>query len=126
MCAPDDGWRYHPKYVEQFSRKKNELCKVASRWKCIKSLYVIQIIMNPLKRTYLFSLEEKHVQRRTWFQTTTFITLIEINSWDNFLFIKQYVHYPYVYKKTALCLLLHVSAELRHNHEVCTLIFKTH
>ena len=22
VCAPDDGWRYHPKYVEQFSRNK--------------------------------------------------------------------------------------------------------
>ena len=22
MCAPDDGWRYHLKHVEQFSRKK--------------------------------------------------------------------------------------------------------
>jgi len=22
ICAPDDGWRYHPKHVEQFSRNK--------------------------------------------------------------------------------------------------------
>ena len=22
MCTPDDGWRYHPKHVEQFSRNK--------------------------------------------------------------------------------------------------------
>ena len=22
VCAPDDGWRYHPKHVEQFSRNK--------------------------------------------------------------------------------------------------------
>jgi hypothetical protein len=21
ICAPDDGWRYHPKYVEQFPYK---------------------------------------------------------------------------------------------------------
>ena len=22
VCAPDDGWKYHPKHVEQFSRNK--------------------------------------------------------------------------------------------------------
>ena len=23
VCTPDDGWRYHPKHVEQFSDKIN-------------------------------------------------------------------------------------------------------
>ena len=32
--APDDGWRYHPKHVEQFP-DINKLCKVASCWICI-------------------------------------------------------------------------------------------
>jgi len=31
VCAPDDGWRYLPKHVEQFS-DINKLCKVASCW----------------------------------------------------------------------------------------------
>ena len=31
ICAPDDGWRYHPKHVEQFP-DINKLCKVASCW----------------------------------------------------------------------------------------------
>ena len=31
VCAPDDGWRYHPKYVEQFP-DINKLCIVASYW----------------------------------------------------------------------------------------------
>ena len=31
VCAPDDGWRYHPKHVEQFP-DINKLCKVASCW----------------------------------------------------------------------------------------------
>ena len=31
LCAPDDGWRYHPKHVEQFP-DINKLCKVASCW----------------------------------------------------------------------------------------------
>jgi hypothetical protein len=31
VCAPDDGWKYHPKHVEQFP-DVNELCDVASFW----------------------------------------------------------------------------------------------
>jgi len=28
VCAPDDGWRYHPKHVEKFP-EINKLCNVA-------------------------------------------------------------------------------------------------
>jgi hypothetical protein len=31
ICAPDDGWKYHPKHVEQFP-DINGLCNVASCW----------------------------------------------------------------------------------------------
>jgi hypothetical protein len=31
VCAPDDGWYYHPKHVEQFP-DINKLCNVASCW----------------------------------------------------------------------------------------------
>jgi hypothetical protein len=31
VCAPDDGWRYHLKHVEQFP-DVNKLCNVASWW----------------------------------------------------------------------------------------------
>jgi hypothetical protein len=31
VCAHDDGWKYHPKHVEQFS-DINKLCNVASCW----------------------------------------------------------------------------------------------
>ena len=27
-CVPDNGWRYHPKHVEQFT-DTNKVCKVA-------------------------------------------------------------------------------------------------
>jgi hypothetical protein len=30
-CAPDDGWRCHPKHVEQFP-DVTKLCKAASCW----------------------------------------------------------------------------------------------
>jgi hypothetical protein len=31
VCTPDDGWKYHPKHVEQFP-DINKLCNVASCW----------------------------------------------------------------------------------------------
>jgi len=31
VCAPDDGWRYHPKHVEKFL-EINKLCNVVSCW----------------------------------------------------------------------------------------------
>jgi len=31
VCAPDDGWKYHPKHVEQFP-DINKMCSVASCW----------------------------------------------------------------------------------------------
>jgi hypothetical protein len=31
VCAPDDGWKYHPKHVEQFP-DINKLCNDASCW----------------------------------------------------------------------------------------------
>jgi hypothetical protein len=31
VCAPDVGWKYHPKHVEQFP-DINKLCNVASCW----------------------------------------------------------------------------------------------
>jgi hypothetical protein len=31
VCAPDDGWKYHPKHVEQFP-DINKLCNVVACW----------------------------------------------------------------------------------------------
>jgi len=31
VCAPDDGWKYHPKHVEHFP-DINKPCNVASFW----------------------------------------------------------------------------------------------
>ena len=31
FCAPDDGWRNHPKHVEHFT-EINKLCNLASCW----------------------------------------------------------------------------------------------
>jgi hypothetical protein len=38
VCAPDDGWKYHPKRVEQYP-DKNKLCYVAYSWIYIGILY---------------------------------------------------------------------------------------
>jgi hypothetical protein len=35
VCAPDDGWKYHPKHVEQFP-DINKMFNVASFWIYIK------------------------------------------------------------------------------------------
>ena len=55
VCAPDDGWKYHPKHVEQFS-DINKLCNVASCWIYIGILlgaqyilHISRIRVNPLK-----------------------------------------------------------------------------
>jgi hypothetical protein len=37
VCAPDDGWKYHPKHAEQFP-DINKLCNVAYCW--IYTLYI--------------------------------------------------------------------------------------
>jgi hypothetical protein len=38
ISAPDDGWRYHPKHVEQF-RDINKLYVVASCWKLLTYIH---------------------------------------------------------------------------------------
>jgi hypothetical protein len=47
VCAPDYGWKYHPKYVEQFA-DINKLCNVAFCWIYIGILlgahYILPII----------------------------------------------------------------------------------
>jgi hypothetical protein len=46
LCAPDDGWKYHPKYVEHFP-DINKPCNVASCWIYIgillKAHYILHI-----------------------------------------------------------------------------------
>jgi hypothetical protein len=38
ICAPDDGWKYHPKHLEQFP-DINKLCDVASCWIYLRCTY---------------------------------------------------------------------------------------
>jgi hypothetical protein len=42
VCAPDDGWKYHPKHVEQFPNI-NKLCNVASCW-----IYIGILLAHPI------------------------------------------------------------------------------
>jgi hypothetical protein len=55
VYAPDDGWKYHPKYVEQFP-DINKLCRVASCW--------IYIGILQLQRPYTLTLWESSHQKR--------------------------------------------------------------
>jgi hypothetical protein len=45
VCAPDDGWKYQPKRVEQFP-DINKLCNVASCWIYIGILLGDYYILN--------------------------------------------------------------------------------
>jgi hypothetical protein len=46
VCAPDDGWKYHPKHAEQFP-DINKLCNVASCWIYILTKYVPINVKSP-------------------------------------------------------------------------------
>jgi len=50
VCAPDDGWKYHPIHVEQFP-EINKLCNDASCWKCT-GIYLT--MHGPLKVKFVF------------------------------------------------------------------------
>jgi len=45
ICTPDDGWRYHPKHVEQFA-DVNKLYIAASCWIIIDTYYAIHGPLN--------------------------------------------------------------------------------
>jgi len=45
VCAPDDGWRYHPKHVEQFP-DTIKMCNVTSCWIYIGIIKTHIIIFN--------------------------------------------------------------------------------
>jgi len=57
VCAPDDGWKYHPKHVEQFP-DINKLCNVASCWLYIGILlgahYILHISRIRVKVFYAY------------------------------------------------------------------------
>jgi hypothetical protein len=44
-CAPDYGWKYHPKHVEQFP-DINKLCNVVSCW--IYEYIEILLVAHPI------------------------------------------------------------------------------
>jgi hypothetical protein len=55
VCAPDGGWKYQPKHVEQFT-DINKLCNVASCWIYIGILLgahpILHISRISVKRLY--------------------------------------------------------------------------
>jgi len=55
LWAPDDGWSYHPKHVEQFA-DINKLCIVASCWTIIDTYYAMH---GPLNIKYSLLTERK-------------------------------------------------------------------
>jgi hypothetical protein len=64
VCAPDDGWKYHPKYLEHFP-DINKLGNVASFWIYIGIL---------LEAHYFLHISRIGV-KASWFSTPTDLTL---------------------------------------------------
>jgi hypothetical protein len=65
MCsrlAMDDGWKYHPKHVEQFP-DINKLCNVASCW--IYEYIGILLGANPLLHISRIRVNKIHIHRET-------------------------------------------------------------
>jgi hypothetical protein len=59
VCAPDDGWKYHPKHVEQFP-DINKLCNVTSFW-----IYeYIEILLEALPILYISRIRVKRQKKR--------------------------------------------------------------
>jgi hypothetical protein len=68
VCAPDDGWKYHLKLVEQFS-DINKLCNVASCWiyeyigillGARPILHISRIKFNRTSSSYYFDMQTVH------------------------------------------------------------------
>jgi hypothetical protein len=66
VCAPDDGWKYHPKHVEHFP-VINKLCNVASCWKYIEILLgahpILHISRIRVNETWNFSTDFRKMLR---------------------------------------------------------------
>ena len=61
VYAPDNGWWYHPKHVEQFP-DINKLCNVASRWIYIGIYRAILWLEAPNTLGKVFQNLEKRIQ----------------------------------------------------------------
>jgi hypothetical protein len=60
LYAPDDGWKYHPKRVEQF-RDINKLCNIASCW-----IYIgIQLGAHPILHISRIRVKARDTRRIT-------------------------------------------------------------
>ena len=58
VCAPNDGWRYHPKHVEQFP-DINKLCKATSCW-----IYIgILVSKSQSQKFFWISTDELRLER---------------------------------------------------------------
>jgi hypothetical protein len=66
VCAPDDGWKYHPKHVEQFPHI-NKLFNVASCWIYIRILLgahpILHISMIRVKAGVMENIEKNYTCR---------------------------------------------------------------
>jgi hypothetical protein len=82
VFAPDDGWKYHPKYVEQFP-DINKLCNFASCW-----IYeYIGILLGARPVLHISSIKVKHnkIYNDIFKNTCIFIQCSGLHIYNNFL-----------------------------------------
>ena len=84
VCAPDDGWRYNPKHVEQFP-EINKLCNVASCW--IYIYIYIYIYISEYKFRYFHKIRK--FIRKVW--SVYILNIFEI-LFLNLVFLSPHAH----------------------------------
>jgi hypothetical protein len=72
VCAPDDGWKYHPKYVERFL-DINKLCNVASCW-----IYIGITLAHPILYISRIRIKGKTEDAGVWAEKHTGIQDTEV------------------------------------------------
>jgi len=90
VCAPDDGWKYHPKHVEQFPGI-NKLCNVASCWIYIGILLGAHNILH-ISRIRVNVVT--HLQEYSCAYCTYFFSVRSLNLFSSFKVSDQFL-YPY-------------------------------
>ena len=105
VCAPDVGWKYHSKYVEQFP-DINKLCNFASCW-----IYeYIGILLGVHRILHISRIRVKRGEtfiKRKLRRINTFLPFLKLvskkTSWSNLHFEKKYFCIPRSFLAINIC-----------------------
>jgi hypothetical protein len=86
VCAPDDGWRYHPKHVEQIP-DINKLCNVASCWIYIG---IRDKQLMPTSFGYLYVKYTPVLKFQFIKKCFSMLNVDQLSCWHYFMFLKEH------------------------------------